>query len=112
MNDVLKKMLENKYIHKDLKPENILIKYTDNDKLNFDINLTEFDLSIKDKNNSIHTNSIVRTKNYCAPEIETSYYNNKCVLWSLGVILYELYTNKYIFYSEKPEEIEDNRKKG
>ncbi len=39
------------------------------------------------------------SKNYMAPEIEKNNYNNKCDLWSLGVILYELYTNNYIFYS-------------
>jgi hypothetical protein len=35
-------------------------------------------------------------------------YNNKYDLGSLGVILYKLYTNKYIFYSENKEE-ENNR---
>ena len=73
--------------------------------------MADFDSTTKDINKSIHINSIVGTKNFFAQEIETSHYNNKCVLWSLGVILYELYTNKYIFYSEKPEEIENNRKK-
>ncbi len=46
-----------------------------------------------------------------APEIETFHYNNKCDLWSLGIILYQLFTNEYIFYSNNPEEINDNRKK-
>ena len=67
LNDVLKKMLDNKYIYRDLKPENILIKYIDNEKLNFDIKIIDFDLSAKDINNSIHTISIVETKNYYAP---------------------------------------------
>jgi len=111
LNEVLKKMLEINYIHRDLKPENILIKYTDNDKLNFDIKLTDFGLS-KNINSSKHTYSIAGTKNYCALEIETSHYNNKCDLWSLGVILYELYTNKYIFYSDNLIERENNRIKG
>ena len=44
-----------------------------------------------------------------APEIETLNYNKKCDLWSLGVILYELYTNKYIFDSNNPEESRINR---
>ena len=44
-------------------------------------------------------------------EIETFHYNNKCDLWSLGVILYQLYINEYIFYSNNPEESNDNKKK-
>ena len=47
-----------------------------------------------------------------APEVETGHYNNKCDLWSLGVILYELYTNKYIFDSKNLKERKINREKG
>ena len=39
-------------------------------------------------------------------------YNKKCDLWSLGIILYELYTNKYIFDSNNPKERKINREKG
>jgi len=106
LNDVLKEMYEKNIVHRDLKPANILINYIDKDKLNFDIKLTDFGLSTYVINSSIHTYTKAGTKNYCAPEIETYHYNNKCDLWSLGVILYELYTNKYIFDSE------NNRKKG
>ena len=37
---------DKKYIHRDLKPENILIKYTDKNKNNFDIKLTDFGFSV------------------------------------------------------------------
>ena len=59
-------------------------------------------------NSLIRTYSNVGTKNYRAPETETLHYNNKCDLWSLGIILYELYTNKYIFGSNL-KETENNR---
>ena len=108
LNDVLKKMYEKNCFHRDLKPENILIKYTDN--VNFDIKLTDFGLSTSDLNSSIESHSIVGTHNYRAPEVDEYDYNNKCDLWSLGVILYELYTNKYIFGSN--DEKEFNRKNG
>ena len=39
-------------------------------------------------------------------------YNKKCELWSLGIILYELYTNKIYFDSINPEETQSNRYKG
>ena len=48
LNDALKAMIDIDYTHRDLKPENILIKYTDNNKINFDIKLTDFGLSTED----------------------------------------------------------------
>ena len=110
LNEALKTMRDNEYTHRDLKPENILIKYTDN--TNFDIKLTDFGLTRDEINSTKHNFSNVGTKKYMAPEIEREYYNNKCDLWSLGVILYELYTNKYIFDSDNPIEREINRYKG
>ncbi len=99
-------------IHKDLKPENILIKYTDNKKLNLDIKLTDFGLSIKNIKTSNQTYLLSGTQNYLAAEIDTNNYNIKSDLWSLGVILYELYTNKYIFHSYNLIEMDINRTNG
>jgi surface protein len=111
LNDVLKAMLKINCIHRDLKPDNILIKYTDN--VNFDIKLTDFGLSKININAIIETHTEGRgTLLYEAPEIETGYYNNQCDLWSLGVFLYELYTNKYIFDSGNKKEIKNNRENG
>ena len=42
LNEALKAMIKKGYIHRDLKPENILIKYNDNNKITFDIKLTDF----------------------------------------------------------------------
>ena len=109
LNDALKAMIDIDCTHRDLKPENILIKYTDNNKINFDIKLTDFGLSTYEIHSSIKTYSYAGSNNYMAPEIEILQYNNQCDLWSLGVILYELYTNKYIFDSNNPNEINDNR---
>ncbi len=112
LNEALEEMRDNDYIHRDLKPENILIKYTDNTKTNFNIKLTDFGTTRDEINSTIHIFTNIGTKNYMAPEIETEHYNNKCDLWSIGVILYELYTNNYIFGSNNQEQIENNRKKG
>ena len=105
LNEALKTIINKGFIHRDLKPENILIKYSDTNKNNFDIKLADFGLSNEIKS-SIHSYSIAGTSKYMAPEVETYHYNNKCDLWSLGIILYELYTNEYIFDSD------ENRKKG
>ena len=112
LNDALKAMIDINYTHRDLKPENILIKYVDKDKNNFDIKLTDFGLSSNEIHTSISYHSKAGTKNYMAPEIDKFNYNKKCDLWSLGVILYELYTNKYIFYSNDPKVENNNRYEG
>ena len=105
-------MINNGYTHRDLKPENILIKYIDENKINFDIKLSDFGLSTDEIHTTIETHTSSGTYIYMAPEIETNYYNNKCDLWSLGVILYELYTNEYIFYSNNSIEQNNNRYEG
>ena len=113
LNEALKTMIDNGYIHRDLKPENILIKYTDTNKTNFDIKLADFGLTAYNINSIIQTQSqSAGTPIYMAPEVESLHYNNKCDLWSLGIILYELYTNKYIFDSKNLKERKINREKG
>ena len=72
-------MIQNNYTHGNLKPEKILIKLTDSEKNNFDIKL------------------ILQSN-----EKKFSFSNNN--FWSLGVLLYELYTNKNIFENEKERE--------
>jgi len=111
LNEALKAMRNKKYIHRDLKPDNILIKYTDTNKNDFNIKLSDFNFSTNEINSSVKSHSVLGTKKYIAPEIENNKYNVKCDLWSLGVILYELYTNKYIFYSHNKNE-QENRKNG
>ena len=61
LNEALKAMREKNYTHRDLKPENILIKYSEN-KINFDIKLTDFGLSTDDINSTIHINNIFNFK--------------------------------------------------
>ena len=115
LNEALKTMRYCGFIHRDLKTENILIKYTDENKKIFDIKLSDFGLSTNDINTSIKTFTEAGTLKYMAPEVKNPphHYNEKCDLWSLGVILYELYYNKYIFDKKKVEspktDNEDNK---
>ena len=60
-----------------LKSENILIRYTDNNKNNFDIKLTDFGFSTDEIHSSINVHSSKGTIIYMTPEIETYEYNNK-----------------------------------
>ena len=98
LNEALKIMIEKKYIHRDLKPENILIKYSDKNKTDFDIKLTGFGLSLYEYCYffGIYTDIGQYSDIYIAPEVDNIIYNNKSDLWSLGIILYELYTNKRV----------------
>ena len=42
---------------------------------------------------------------YCSPEVLKNNYNQKCDIWSCGVIMYILLSGKYPFYGKTEEEI-------
>ncbi len=99
INKRLKKFNSNS-IPKIIKPENIFFIYKD-------YKTKEFDIEINDKIFDVETD------NYTAPEILKGDLNNqKSFLWSIGLILYELYANKYIFESNDKNENKKNRKEG
>ena len=77
--------------HRDLKPENILYYYK-SDENNNPIKIIDFGLSQFFDNNDINRkmNSKVGTAYYVAPEVLKGNYNEKCDIWSAGVILYIL----------------------
>lgn len=108
-------------IHRDIKPENIVISQNGHFKLT-DFGISEIGLlhnkyAITNKNNSennekdkwVDTGKILGTQNYMAPEVikcEKITYSTD--YWSVGVILYELFTNKTPFYYGNLEEVFDN----
>ena len=76
--------------HRDLKPENILFYYQNEDNNNsikrIDFGLRQF----YDNNINRKMNTKVGTSYYVAPEVLNGNYNEKCDIWSAGVILYIL----------------------
>ena len=81
----------NNITHRDLKPENILY-YNSGEEENNPIKIIDFGLStFYDK---IFNNQKMKTKvgtaYYVAPEVLNGNYNEKCDIWSAGVILYIL----------------------
>ena len=97
LNNVFKEMRKNNIIHRDLKLDNILIKNLENGLKIYKLgNFRDTNLSIK------------------APEISLyeSYrqsYNERCDLWSIGIMIYYIYFKKlpiekyYNRYEEYPE---------
>ena len=97
LNNTFKIMKDNKIIHRDLKLANILIKYEDNNKQKFIVKLTDYGISKQLTSISkcfTHTGTLLTM----APEIlNEEEYNSKCDLWSLGVIIYQLFFKEYPF---------------
>jgi calcium-dependent protein kinase len=78
-------------IHRDLKPENILIESKSNGK--YIIKIIDFGTAkLYAKNKS--EKKIIGSSYYIAPEVLTENYNQKCDLWSCGVIMYILLSGK------------------
>ena len=85
-------------IHRDLKPENILIE-TQQEKLKefFHIKIIDFGTcEILQRNKMLKEQ--IGTSFYIAPEVLNNSYNEKCDLWSCGVILYILLCGAPPFY--------------
>lgn len=95
----------NKVIHRDLKPENILLESEkEASKELFQIKVIDFGTSDKIKKNKMLTMQI-GTPYYIAPEVLVASYNEKCDLWSCGVIMYILLCGSPPFFAEEDEEI-------
>lgn len=104
-------------IHRDLKPENILIEKQDNDK-NLDFSKRLYKVKIIDFGTAkIFDKTKVEKKMigssyYMAPEVILKNYNEKCDLWSCGVILYILLSACPPFSGQDDTEIIEAIKKG
>ena len=111
LNKPFKYMHNNDFIHRDIKPENIMIKYVDYSKKKFIPKLADYGISRELDHGTASTN--VGTPRYMAPEIliGDSDYNDKSDLFSIGVMMYELYFNSFPFslpFSNNKSEIMKN----
>ena len=87
LNNTFKIMNVNNIIHRDIKLDNILIKHNSNN--NYIVKLADYGIS-KQLINTVGT-TFIGTPLTMRPEIlEGNHnYDNKCDLWSIGIIIYQ-----------------------
>ena len=92
----------NNIVHRDLKPENILLDTKKNNIIKI-IDWGTARFFDKDKNKKM--NKISGTPYYIAPEVLLEKYDEKCDVWSCGVIMYILLCGYPPFNGETDNEI-------
>ena len=103
-------------VHRDIKPENILVQNinTKNKKSALDeihIKLIDFGASNFFKENEILTLK-VGSPYYIAPEVLNKSYNEKCDIWSAGVVLYVMLTGNFPFVGKTSQKLFESIKTG
>lgn len=75
---------------------------------NFQIKLIDFGCSKVLTRKHYKYEDVIGTCHYMSPEVALNKYNEKCDLWSCGVIMYVLLTGYFPFAGESDKEIEEN----
>ncbi|CAD8067892.1 unnamed protein product [Paramecium primaurelia] len=88
-------------VHRDLKPENIVFTSKDEDA---QLKIIDFGTSRRFESNKKMTKRL-GTPYYIAPEVLLKQYNEKCDVWSCGVILFILLAGYPPFYGKKEVDI-------
>lgn len=92
--DALHYLHSNRIIHRDMKPQNILLAADGT------VKLCDFGFARAMSHNTFVLTSIKGTPLYMAPElVQERPYTHAVDVWSLGVILYELFVGKPPFYT-------------
>ena len=102
-------------VHRDIKPENILVQNEDKKNKNYydqiHIKLIDFGASNFFKENEILTLK-VGSPYYIAPEVLNKSYNEKCDIWSAGVVLYVMLTGNFPFVGKTSQKLFESIKTG
>eukprot|EP00826_Nyctotherus_ovalis_P052798 TRINITY_DN6763_c0_g1_i6.p1 TRINITY_DN6763_c0_g1~~TRINITY_DN6763_c0_g1_i6.p1 ORF type:complete len:573 (+),score=137.58 TRINITY_DN6763_c0_g1_i6:94-1719(+) len=97
-------------VHRDLKPENILIdSILGNGQIR--IKVIDFGTALFLSPNE-NISETLGTPYYIAPEVINGEYNEKCDVWSIGVIMFILLSGSPPFNGENDDEILESVKKG
>ena len=104
-------------VHRDIKPENILVEKVEttsnfeDDFESLSIKLIDFGASIFFKENQKLTVKI-GSPYYIAPEVLNRSYDEKCDIWSSGVVLYVMLTGNFPFIGNTTQKLFENIKSG
>ena len=79
----------NYIVHRDLKPENIMLVLKPNSYRKSSLKIIDFGTAVQIQPGQ-QISKFIGTSYYIAPEVLTENYNEKCDIWSCGVILYIL----------------------
>jgi len=115
LNNTFQIMNKNKIVHRDIKLDNILIKNkynkNKNSKINFIVKLADYGIS-KQLINTVNKTFIGSIETMAPEVLEGRESNdNKCDLWSIGIIIYQLFFNEYPYKGSTPVEIYNQIKK-
>ena len=94
-------------VHRDLKPENILLNEIDGE---VSVKIIDFDTAAR-LNEQGTISGIVGTAYYMAPDLLNGEYNEKCDIWSIGIILFNLLTGSMPYSGLSNHSIISNIKK-
>jgi calcium-dependent protein kinase len=107
----------NNIVHRDIKADCILIESSENVTFKdenitlYNIRLSEFNYA-RSFNKKKKLTKKVGTSYYVAPEVLNRNYNEKCDIWSIGVLLFILLCGKPPFWGEDDKQITDKVRKG
>ena len=100
-------------VHRDIKPENILVQKIDKKENQDEIYIKLIDFGAS---NFFKENEILKLKvgspYYIAPEVLNKNYNEKCDIWSAGVVLYVMLTGKFPFVGQTSQKLFESIKTG
>jgi calcium-dependent protein kinase len=85
--------------HRDIKPENLLLKRKQDIS---QLKIVDFGCSERVKG---AMSDVIGTPYYIAPEVLNKNYNQKCDIWSCGVLLYIFFTGRPPFAGKNFEEV-------
>jgi calcium-dependent protein kinase len=100
-------------VHRDLKPENLILESSSHEAV---LKLIDFGNSLvfrKARRMTTFVGTVSPSQSYyLAPEVIAGRYNEKCDIWSCGVILFLMLSGSVPFNGKNDDQIIENIKKG